>query len=171
MRARFLILWVVVGACLGALTLGSAAHATATPVPISDPASLTASVSQLGAVLNYAPAPEMKKGTPKWACSRIYFEGKPSRPTAVKVWCNGGKSLFRLKTPGLKPGTKGGHSSHRDFKLKKGKYSNFTVIFRKQDSVLKGELRVFYMYGGKHSTFQGVVRNPWRDTPRQSRVL
>ncbi len=51
-----------------------------------------------------APMKKAKK-PPKWACSRNYIEGKLLRPTAVKLWCNQGKTLIKLKTPGLKPGT------------------------------------------------------------------
>lgn len=119
-----------------------------------------------------APAKKAKK-PPKWACSRIYFEGKPARPTAVKLWCNGGKTLVKLPTKGMKPGVpvlgkKPSSTYVRFFKVAKGKYHNFTVAFRKQVYGRKGELRVFYNYGERAA---GVIRNPWLDTPEQSRVL
>ena len=151
----------LISSVVSAVFLSPLAIAQATAAPAPAPTSLPAALPTQA-------VPQLKKAPPKWACNRIYIEGKPSRPTALKVWCNGGKTLIKLKTPGLKPGVKASYASYRNFSLKKGKYHSFSVMFRKQDGGKNGELRVFYNYGDK---FAIAIRNPWLATPKQTRVL
>lgn len=154
-----------------ALLLGTGSHASATPVAPANGVAQQA-INQPASVGGQITA-QMKKAKkpPKWVCSRIYIEGKPKYPTVVKVSCNQGKTLVKFKTVGMKPGVKDNHSTLRYFKLKKGKYYNFVVAFVKQPGG-RGELRVFYYYGAKKKPKYGIVlRDPFRQTPKQSRVL
>lgn len=173
MRTRVISLSVALIASM-ALFLGIGGHASAEPIaPVSEVAQQA--INQPASVVVgqiMAPKKNAKKSKPpKWVCSRIYINGKPARPTAVKVWCNGGKTLVKFKTGGMKPGVKDNHSTLRYFKLKKGKYYNFVVAFVKQPGG-RGELRVFYYYGAKKKPKYGIVlRDPFRQTPKQSRVL
>lgn len=167
MRTRFISVLCALAVALGInVTPLASLQAAATPAPAGQvaPAKPQAQLT----------VPQMKKKAkkpPKWVCSRIYINGKPARPTAVKVWCNGGKTLVKFKTVGMKPGVKDNHSTLRYFKTKKGKYYNFIVAFVKQPGG-SGELRVFYYYGTKKKPkFAIVLRDPFRQTPKQSRVL
>lgn len=153
------------------LSLGTAIIVSASLAAPAQAMPTTPEVRAVASAPTSVGVPQMKKAkkvSKKKACKRIYFSGKPSRPTAVKVWCNGGKTLVKLKTKGLKPGTKGSRSSMRYFNVTKGSYSDFAVFFVKRPGSKKGELRVYYQQGGKDGL---VVRNPWKQTPKQSRVV
>lgn len=116
MRTRIVLVSLALIAPI-ALLLGTGSHASAMPVAPANGVAQQA-INQPASVVGQIIAPKKKakkSKPPKWVCSRIYIEGKPARPTAVKVWCNGGKTLVKFKTVGMKPGVKDNHSTLRYF--------------------------------------------------------